>query len=49
FKRKLLRYMIPLKEEGNPEDVANAVVFLASEKSRYITGSVINVDGGLAF
>ncbi len=29
FKRKLLRYMIPLKEEGNPEDVANAVVFLA--------------------
>ena len=49
FKRKLLRYMIPLKEEGNPEDVANAVVFLASEKSRYITGSVINVDGGLVF
>ena len=49
FKRKIIRYMIPLKEEGNPEDVANAVVFLASEKSRYITGSVINVDGGLAF
>lgn len=49
FKRKILRYMIPLKEEGTPEDVANAAVFLASEKSRYITGAVINVDGGLAF
>ena len=49
FKMKILRYLIPLKEEGNPEDVANVVVFLASEKSRYITGSVINVDGGLAF
>tara|TARA_Y100000310_G_scaffold344679_1_gene458746 strand:+ start:3848 stop:4582 length:735 start_codon:yes stop_codon:yes gene_type:complete len=49
FKRKILKYMIPLKDEGQPEDIANAVVFLASEKSRYITGSVINVDGGLAF
>mgnify|MGYP001585930757 CR=1 FL=1 len=49
FKRRILKHMIPLKEEGNPEDVANVVVFLASEKSRYITGSVINVDGGLAF
>jgi 3-oxoacyl-[acyl-carrier protein] reductase len=49
FKRKILKYMIPLKDEGNPEDIAAVVSFLASEKSRYITGSVINVDGGLAF
>jgi len=49
IKKKILNYMIPLKEEGNPEDIANTVVFLASDKSRYITGSVINIDGGLAF
>lgn len=38
---------IPLKRMGTPEDVANVVSFLASEKSNYITGQVINVDGGM--
>ena len=38
---------IPLKHFGEPEDVAAAVAFLASEKSRYITGQVIQVDGGM--
>ncbi|MDA3815013.1 MAG: SDR family NAD(P)-dependent oxidoreductase [Patescibacteria group bacterium] len=37
---------IPLARIGQPEDIANAVVFLASEKSSYITGQVIVVDGG---
>lgn len=37
---------IPIKRMGQPEDIANAVVFLASEKSSYITGQVIVVDGG---
>ena len=32
---------------GTPKDIANIVVFLASEKSEYITGQVINVDGGM--
>ena len=49
FKEKLLNYMTPLKETAEPEDIAYAVVFLASENSRYITGAVLNVDGGLAF
>jgi len=38
---------IPLKRLGTPEDVANAVAFLASEEAAYITGQVINVDGGM--
>lgn len=38
---------IPLGHFGKPEDVANAVVFLASDKSRYITGQVLHVDGGM--
>lgn len=39
---------IPLKRFGLPEDIANMVVFLASEKSDYITGQVFKVDGGIA-
>lgn len=38
---------IPLKRMGTAEDVANLVKFLASEGSSYITGQVINVDGGM--
>jgi 3-oxoacyl-[acyl-carrier protein] reductase len=38
---------IPLKRGGTPEDVADAVVFLASSMSSYITGQVLNVDGGM--
>jgi len=38
--------MIPVGRMGLPEDIANAVVFLASDESSYITGQVIVVDGG---
>jgi len=38
---------IPLKRFGTPEDVANVIGFLASESSNYVTGQVINIDGGL--
>ena len=38
---------IPLKRGGTPEDVANACLFLASDLSAYISGQVINVDGGM--
>lgn len=38
---------IPLKRMGKAEDVANVVKFLASEDSSYITGQVINIDGGM--
>lgn len=41
------REAIPLKRGGSPEDIANACVFLGSDLSSYITGQVINVDGGM--
>jgi 3-oxoacyl-[acyl-carrier protein] reductase len=39
--------LIPAGRKGTPEDVAEAVVFLASDTASYITGQVLNVDGGL--
>ena len=38
---------IPLGKMGEPKDVANAVLFLASDQASYITGQVVNVDGGM--
>ena len=46
--RAALMKLIPLEKMGEPEDVANAVLFLASPLSSYITGQVIPVDGGMA-
>lgn len=45
--RKQLEELIPLKRLGNPQDVANTIAFLASEQAGYITGQVINVNGGM--
>ena len=42
-----LKNMIPLNRFGSPEEVAEVVCFLASEKSSYITGEVISINGGL--
>jgi 3-oxoacyl-[acyl-carrier protein] reductase len=42
-----LKRMIPLERLGKPEDVAQAVLFLVSEASSYITGQVLNVNGGI--
>lgn len=41
------RNAIPLKRGGQPEDIANVCVFLASEMSSYITGQTLRVDGGM--
>ncbi|MDX1709324.1 MAG: SDR family oxidoreductase [Desulfobacterales bacterium] len=39
--------MIPLRRLGEPEDVADVVAFFVSDDSRYLTGQVLSVDGGL--
>ena len=47
---KIVRMMgdkVPLKRWGKPEDVANAYTFLASDDASYVTGTVLNVDGGV--
>jgi 3-oxoacyl-[acyl-carrier protein] reductase len=41
------RQSIPLKRGGQPEDIANACVFLGSDMAAYITGQTLNVDGGM--
>ena len=41
--------LIPLKEMGLPEDIDNAVKFLASDDAKYISGVVLKVDGGISF
>jgi 3-oxoacyl-[acyl-carrier protein] reductase len=46
FKQNALK-MIPLGRVGTPEDVASAVCFLASDEASYITGHVLNVNGGM--
>jgi 3-oxoacyl-[acyl-carrier protein] reductase len=46
FKQNALK-MIPLARIGKSEDVANAVAFLASEEASYVTGHVLNVNGGM--
>ena len=45
-KRKAIIEAIPLKRLGKPEDVAEAVLFLASEKANFITGEILDVNGG---
>jgi 3-oxoacyl-[acyl-carrier protein] reductase len=45
--REKLTGLIPLNRLGEPEDVAKVVLFLCSESANYITGQVLNVDGGM--
>jgi 3-oxoacyl-[acyl-carrier protein] reductase len=44
----LIKKMIPMRRLGQPEDIAKAAVFLASDDAGYLTGQVLTVDGGLS-
>jgi NAD(P)-dependent dehydrogenase (short-subunit alcohol dehydrogenase family) len=39
---------VPLKRRGTPEELANAIVFIASPEASYISGTVFEVDGGMS-
>ena len=39
----------PLRREGGPEDVANVVLYLASDEASFVTGEVVQVNGGIGF
>ena len=43
----MFKKLISLGRTGKPEEVANVIVFLASDEASYITGNVVNIDGGL--
>ena len=44
--RKVLEERLPLARVGEPEDVANAALYLASDEANWVTGTILNVDGG---
>jgi NAD(P)-dependent dehydrogenase (short-subunit alcohol dehydrogenase family) len=47
-RRKMISSTVPLGRLGTPDEIARAVVFLASDDSSYITGTELFVDGGFA-
>jgi NAD(P)-dependent dehydrogenase (short-subunit alcohol dehydrogenase family) len=47
-RRKMISNAVPLGRFGTPDEIAKAVVFLASDESSYITGTELFVDGGFA-
>lgn len=44
--RRTLENSLPMNRIGEPDDVANAVLFMASDEASWITGTVLEVDGG---
>jgi 3-oxoacyl-[acyl-carrier protein] reductase len=47
FDAEAIKNMVPMKRAGKPEEVADLVSFLASERAAYITGQIISINGGL--
>ena len=47
FKPEAIKNMVPMNRAGTPEEVADLVAFLVSEKAAYITGQIISINGGM--
>jgi 3-oxoacyl-[acyl-carrier protein] reductase len=47
FTRDMIEKMVPMRRAGTPEDVADLVGFIASERAGYISGQVISINGGM--
>ena len=47
FKPEAIKNMIPMNRAGTPEEVADLVAFLVSDKAAYITGQIISINGGM--
>lgn len=47
FSDNMIKSIIPMKRAGGPQEVADLVAFLASEKASYITGQIISINGGM--
>ena len=47
FNAEAIKALVPMKRAGQPEEVADLVAFLASERAAYISGQVISINGGM--
>jgi 3-oxoacyl-[acyl-carrier protein] reductase len=48
FDKAKLAQLVPMKRAGTPEEVADLVAFLASDRAAYISGQIISINGGMA-
>jgi 3-oxoacyl-[acyl-carrier protein] reductase len=47
FDAETIKHLVPMKRAGKPEEVADLVAFLASDRAAYISGQVISINGGM--
>jgi len=47
FSKEIIDQLVPMKRAGTPEEVADLVQFLASDRAAYISGQIISINGGM--